>query len=104
MNSGRSALIRVWYTRLESIRGAAISAPKCSAQNARTRPRTAKALRDGLEFQVTFLPTDSYRPTSEPFERAYMVELFERAYDLAAAGYPWSDAPPGFETARIAVD
>lgn len=62
------------------------------------------ALRDGLEFQVTFLPTDSYRPTSEPFERAYMVELFERAYDLAAAGYPWSDAPPGFETARIAVD
>ena len=59
------------------------------------------ALRDGLEFQVTFLPDDSYRATSEPFERAYMVELFERAYALAAAGYPWSDAPPGFEVERL---
>jgi predicted acylesterase/phospholipase RssA len=59
------------------------------------------ALRDGLEFKVTFLPTDSYRKTPEPFDREYMVELFERARKLAADGYPWSDAPPGFEIERI---
>lgn len=59
------------------------------------------ALRDGLEFQVTFLPTDSYRKTPEPFDREYMVELFERAHALAAQGYPWSDAPPGFEVERV---
>lgn len=59
------------------------------------------ALRDGLEFRVTFLPTDSYRKTPEPFDREYMVELFERAYALAVKGYPWADAPPGFETERI---
>jgi hypothetical protein len=59
------------------------------------------ALRDGLEFKVTFLPTDSYRKTPEPFDREYMVELFERAYDLAQGGYPWADAPPGFEVERL---
>lgn len=59
------------------------------------------ALRDGLEFKVTFLPTDSYRKTPEPFDREYMVELFERAHALAEKGYPWSDAPPGFEVERV---
>jgi hypothetical protein len=59
------------------------------------------ALRDGLDFKVTFLPTDSYRKTPEPFDRQYMVELFDRAYALAEKGYPWSDAPPGFEVERI---
>lgn len=59
------------------------------------------ALRDGLEFKLTFLPTESYRKTPEPFDREYMVELFERAYALAGAGYPWDTAPPGFEIERV---
>jgi len=61
-------------------------------------------LRDGLEFRVTFLPTDSYRKTPEPFDRGYMVELFERARALAAQGYPWDDAPPGFEIERVEAE
>ena len=58
------------------------------------------ALRDGIEFRLTFIPTRLHRETPEPFDREYMGELFERARALAAAGYPWESAPPGVELER----
>jgi hypothetical protein len=54
------------------------------------------AERDGLDFNLAFIPKSFTRTLTEPFESAYMNELFDLGYDLAASGYPWSKASPGF--------
>jgi hypothetical protein len=53
--------------------------------------------RDGLDFNLAYIPKSFTRTLKEPFERAYMIALFKVGYDLAAKGYPWVKAPPGFE-------
>ena len=52
--------------------------------------------RDGFDFNLAYIPKSFTRTLKEPFETAYMQELFELGYDLAVAGYPWEKAPPGF--------
>jgi predicted acylesterase/phospholipase RssA len=52
--------------------------------------------RDGFDFNLAYIPKSFTRQLKEPFETAYMQELFEVGYDLAARGYPWAKAPPGF--------
>lgn len=54
------------------------------------------AQRDGLDFNLAFIPETFTRTLAEPFETAYMKELFLLGYDMAAKGYPWAKAPPGF--------
>jgi hypothetical protein len=39
------------------------------------------------------------RPKSE-FDKAYMNKLFNFAYNLAKAGYPWSKHPPDFNSLK----
>jgi len=52
--------------------------------------------RDGLDFNLAYIPKSFTRTLKEPFEHGYMVALFKVGYDLAANGYPWVKAPPGF--------
>jgi hypothetical protein len=54
------------------------------------------AQRDGFDFNLAFIPKSFTRELREPFETAYMNALFQVGYDLAAKGYPWAKAPPGF--------
>lgn len=54
------------------------------------------AERDGLDFNLAYIPTSFTRTLKEPFETAYMKELFQVGYDMAVKGYPWVKAPPGF--------
>ena len=35
-------------------------------------------------------------PHPEDFDTGYMTALFKLGYDMAAAGYPWAKAPPGY--------
>ena len=52
------------------------------------------AQRDGLEFQLAYIPEDFDDEPQEEFDREYMRKLFERGYRMALDGYPWEDAPP----------
>jgi Patatin-like phospholipase len=54
------------------------------------------AQRDGFDFNLAYIPKSFTRTLKEPFETAYMKALFQVGYDMAAKGYPWVKAPPGF--------
>ena len=52
--------------------------------------------RDGIGFNLAFIP-DDFRPEStEAFNTQDMNRLFELGFRSAAAGYQWTKAPPGF--------
>lgn len=52
--------------------------------------------RDGVDFNLAYIPDSFTRKEKKPFEKAYMRALYQVGYDLARKGYPWSKAPPGF--------
>jgi predicted patatin/cPLA2 family phospholipase len=54
------------------------------------------AQRDGFDFNLAYIPRSFTRTLKEPFETAYMKELYKVGYDLAAKGYSWTKIPPGF--------
>jgi hypothetical protein len=58
--------------------------------------------RDGFDFNLAFIPRSFTRTLQEPFETAYMKELFQIGYDLAAKDYPWAKTPPGFVAPEVA--
>ena len=60
----------------------------------------ATAERDGIDFNLAFIPASFDVPLPEPFDQHYMRELFKLGYELARSGYPWEKAPPGFELVR----
>lgn len=55
----------------------------------------ATAQRDHLNFNLAYIPKTFTRKLKEPFETAYMADLFNVGYDLAVKGYDWDKAPPG---------
>jgi predicted acylesterase/phospholipase RssA len=55
--------------------------------------------RDGFDYNLAYIPKTFTTTLKEPFETAYMKELFGVGYDAAAAGYKWDKAPPGFRPA-----
>lgn len=56
----------------------------------------ATANRDGVEFNLAFIPSSFQEPHKEEFDTEYMRSLYETAYAMGLKGYPWSHAPPGF--------
>jgi len=57
----------------------------------------ATSQRDDIEFNLAFIPSSFTRELKEPFETAYMNDLFKVGFDMAVEGYPWAKAPPGFD-------
>lgn len=55
----------------------------------------ATTQRDGVDYNLAYIPTSFYAPHPEPFDPSYMRKLFDTGYRLAAKGYPWDQAPPG---------
>ena len=53
------------------------------------------ATRDGIDFKMTSIPDDFEHKGSEMFDRGDMTRLFDTAFDMAKAGYPWKSLPPG---------
>lgn len=52
--------------------------------------------RDGIDFNLAFIPKTFNAPHKEDFDREYMGKLFDFGYELAAKGYPWAKFPPGY--------
>jgi hypothetical protein len=55
----------------------------------------AETQRDGIDFNLAYIPKTFYAPHKEDFDTDYMRKLFQTGYDLAARGYRWEKAPPG---------
>jgi hypothetical protein len=53
--------------------------------------------RDGVDFNLAFIPPSFNAPHKEEFDNDYMRALYGVGYDLAVKGYPWLKTPPGFE-------
>jgi hypothetical protein len=57
------------------------------------------AQRDGIEFNLAYMPDDFNEVANESFDLAYMNKLFDLGYQMGAEGYQWHTAPPGYDTA-----
>ncbi|MEW6037623.1 MAG: patatin-like phospholipase family protein [Pseudomonadota bacterium] len=55
----------------------------------------ATAQRDGIDYNLAYIPKTFYAPHKEDFDTEYMRKLFQTGYDLAAKGYRWEKTPPG---------
>jgi len=55
------------------------------------------AQRDGIDYNLAFIPLDFKTKRQSEFDTTYMNEEFDLAYNLARSGYKWSKYPPGFE-------
>jgi predicted acylesterase/phospholipase RssA len=53
--------------------------------------------RDGLDYNLAFIPSDFKTPRRAPFDTGYMRELYALGRDLAAKGYDWRKSPPGYD-------
>jgi hypothetical protein len=56
----------------------------------------ATTQRDGLEYNLAFIPATFNVPRVRDFDPEYMRPLYQTGYDMALAGYPWRHEPPGF--------
>ena len=56
----------------------------------------AVAQRDGVDFNLTYIPSSFNFPHKEEFDNEYMRKLYAVGYDLGAKGIPWMKTPPGF--------
>lgn len=52
--------------------------------------------RDGVDFNLAYIPASFDVPLPEPFDQHYMQALFKLGYELARSGYPWEKSPPGY--------
>ncbi len=60
--------------------------------------------RDGIDFNLAFIPPDFKEVEKEPFDKEYMRTLFTVGLNLARSGYPWSKVPPGYQSATDSPD
>lgn len=57
----------------------------------------ATTQRDGIEFNLTYIPATFNEPHNEQFDTKYMRALFDIGLQSAKAGYQWQKHPPGFD-------
>lgn len=55
--------------------------------------------RDGIDYNLAYIPSTFDVPLEVPFDTNYMNALFALGHDLAAKGYDWQKTPPGFAPA-----
>jgi hypothetical protein len=53
------------------------------------------AQRDGIAYNLAYIPKAFNAPHKEDFDTEYMRKLFQTGYDLAVKGYRWEKVPPG---------
>ena len=58
----------------------------------------ATTQRDGIDFNLAYIPKTFTHPHPEDFDKAYMQDLFATGRSMGLAGYPWQKFPPGYES------
>jgi hypothetical protein len=56
----------------------------------------ATAQRDGVDFNLAFIPANFNAAHPEEFDNTYMRALYQVGYDTMLNGFPWLKVPPGF--------
>jgi hypothetical protein len=84
--------------RTLSIAGRAISALIATQGLGDLYRLYADCQRDGVDYNVAYIPPDFDVPAREAFDPTYMKALFERGYEMTRHGSPWHKFPPGFDT------
>jgi hypothetical protein len=51
--------------------------------------------RDGLRFNLAYIPASFKEQPQEKFDPAYMRKLFDLGFERARTGYPWTSGPRG---------
>lgn len=54
----------------------------------------AQAMRDGIDYNLAYIPPGFIGKAERPFDQAYMQELFKVGYELGRRGYRWNKQPP----------
>jgi predicted acylesterase/phospholipase RssA len=54
------------------------------------------SIRDGVDFNLAYIPADFDEESTEQFDPIYMRKLFDRGREMARNGYPWDKQPPDF--------
>jgi hypothetical protein len=62
----------------------------------------ATAERDGVDFNLTFIPSSFNFPHKEEFDNEYMRKLYDVGYEQGVKGIPWAKTPPGFTSSGAA--
>jgi hypothetical protein len=57
----------------------------------------ATTQRDGIDYNLAYIPATFNTPHNEEFDTAYMRSLYAVGEQAAKAGYQWQKYPPGFE-------
>ncbi|HET6943310.1 MAG TPA: patatin-like phospholipase family protein [Sphingomicrobium sp.] len=57
----------------------------------------ATTQRDGIDYNLTYIPATFNTPHNEEFDTAYMRSLYAVGEQAAKGGYQWQKYPPGFE-------
>ena len=55
------------------------------------------AMKDGIDYNLAYIPSSFNVPKTENFDPVYMRQLFDVGYSMAAKGYPWQKTPPGMQ-------
>jgi predicted acylesterase/phospholipase RssA len=53
--------------------------------------------RDGIDFNLTYIPSTFDTPHVEQFDTNYMRSLYDVGLKAASGGYQWQKYPPGFQ-------
>jgi predicted patatin/cPLA2 family phospholipase len=57
--------------------------------------------RDGLDFNLAYIPADFTEESKSEFDTEYMKKLYDLAYERAKNGYAWDKMPPELERAPL---
>ena len=52
--------------------------------------------KDGVDYNLAFIPPDFTAVHKEEFDTEFMRQLFDHAYQMSQKGYPWQQYPPGY--------
>ena len=55
------------------------------------------ANRDGVDYNLAYIPVDFMVKSKDAFDKDYMNALFDKGYELGRSGYQWHKAPPGLD-------
>ena len=58
--------------------------------------------KDGIDFNLAYIPRTFNVPHKEEFDTNYMRQLFATGRQMAEAGYQWQKYPPGYEASVLA--